>query len=315
VIELAAIEAARDRIAGTAIRTPLVRLHVEDAPAEIYLKLENLQPISSFKIRGATNAIMIAPAGERARGLVTASAGNMAQGVAWAARALGLPATIVVPEHAPEAKLAAITRLGGRVRKLPYDEWWDVIITGRVAGTDGLFVHPVQDPGVMAGNGTIGLEILEDLPDPDAVVIPYGGGGLTAGIASAVRALSPRTRIVTAEPETAAALAAAVAAGQPTDVEYRASFVDGSGSRRVLDSMWPLVAPLVDTALAIPVAEVAAAVRTLAERVRVISEGAGALAPAAALTGRAGTGKVVCIVSGGNIDLSKLSDILNGAPG
>ena len=313
--DLAAIEAARERIRGTAIRTPLVRLPVEDAPAEIYLKLENLQPINSFKIRGATNAVLLAPAAARARGLVTASAGNMAQGVAWAARELGVPATIAVPEHAPEAKLAAIERLGGRVLKLPYDDWWNVIITGHVDGTEGLFVHPVQDPGVMAGNGTIGLEILEDLPDPDAVVIPYGGGGLTVGIATAIRALRPATKIITAEPATAAALAAALAAGHPADVDYRASFVDGSGSRRVLDSMWPLVAPLVDQALAIEVGEVAAAVRTLAERARVIAEGAGALAPAAALAGRAGTGKIVCVVSGGNINLSKLGEILNGADG
>jgi threonine dehydratase len=315
VIELAAIEAARERIAGTAVRTPLVRLHVENVPAEIYLKLENLQPINSFKIRGATNAIMLAPPGERAKGLVTASAGNMAQGVAWAARELGLPATIAVPEHAPQAKLAAIERLGGRVLKLPYDDWWQVIVNSRVDGVEGLFVHPVQDPGVMAGNGTIGLEILEDLPDPDAIVIPYGGGGLTSGIASAVKALRPATRIVTAEPQGGAALAAAFKAGHPVDVEYRPSFVDGSGSRRVLDSMWPLVSGLVDQALAIPVEDVAAAVRTLAERVRVIAEGAGALAPAAALSGRAGTGKVVCIVSGGNINLSKLAEILNGAAG
>ena len=315
MIELAAIEAARERIAGAAIRTPLVRLHVEDAPAEIYLKLENLQPINSFKIRGATNAIMLAPASEWAKGLVTASAGNMAQGVAWAARTLGVPATIAVPEHAPEAKLAAIKRLGGRILKLPYDDWWNVIVTSHVAGVEGLFVHPVQDAGVIAGNGTIGLEILEDLPDLDAIVIPYGGGGLTVGIASAIRARRPQTKIFTAEPETGAALVAALRAGQPADVDYRASFVDGSGSRRVLDSMWPLVAPLVDRALAIPIAEVAAAVRTLAERVRVVAEGAGALAPAAALTGRAGTGKVVCVVSGGNINLSKLAEILNGAAG
>ena len=315
MIELADIEAARDRIAGAAVRTPLVRLYVDEAPAEIYLKLENLQPINSFKTRGATNAIMIAPAAERAKGLVTASAGNMAQGVAWAARELGLPATIAVPEHAPEAKLTAIERLGGQVIKLPYDDWWNVIITSHLDGVDGLFVHPVQDPGMMAGNGTIGLEILEDLPDPDAVVIPYGGGGLTAGIATAIRALRPQTRIVTAEPETGAALAAALAAGHPVSVDYRASFVDGAGSRRVLDSMWPLVAPLVDLAVAIPVGEAAAAVRTLAERARVIAEGAGALAPAAALSGRAGTGKVVCVVSGGNINLSKLAEILNGAAG
>ena len=315
MIELTEIEAARARIAGSVVRTPLVRLHVEDAPAEIYLKLENLQPINSFKIRGAANAVMLAPASARAKGLVTASAGNMAQGIAWTARELGVPATIVVPDHAPEAKLAAIERLGGRVLKVPYDVWWNVIVTSHLDGLDGLFVHPVQDPAVIAGNGTIGLEILEDLPDPDAVVIPYGGGGLTTGIASAVKALRPGTKIITAEPDTAAAMAAARAAGHPADVDYRPSFVDGSGSRRVLDSMWPLVAPLVDDALAIPVAEVADAVRTLAERVRVIAEGAGALAPAAALSGRAGTGKVVCVVSGGNINLGKLAEILAGSSG
>jgi threonine dehydratase len=297
------------------VRAPLVRLHVAEAPAEIYLKLENLQPINSFKIRGATNAVRQAPAGAWAKGLVTASAGNMAQGVAWTARELGVPATIAVPDHAPEAKTAAIERLGGRVLKITYDEWWNAIVSGRLDGVDGLFVHPVQDPGVIAGNGTIGLEILEDLPDPDTVVIPYGGGGLTTGIASAVKALRPGTRIVTAEPDTAAALAAALAAGHPADVNYRPSFVDGSGSRRVLDSMWPLVSPLVDDAVAVPVAEAAAAVRTLAERVRVIAEGAGALAPAAALSGRAGTGKIVCVVSGGNINLDKLAEILGGADG
>jgi threonine dehydratase len=309
LIELAAIEAARDRIKGAAVRTPLVRLHVE-GPAEIYLKLENLQPINSFKIRGATNAVRSAPESERARGLVTASAGNMAQGVAWVARELGVPATIAVPEHAPEAKLAAIERLGGRVLKLPYDDWWNVIVTSRVEGVDGLFVHPVQDEAVMAGNGTIGLEILEDLPDPDAVVIPFGGGGLTVGIGSAVKALRPQCKIYTAEPATGAALVAALRAGEPTDVEYETSFVDGSGSRRVLDPMWPRVKELVDDAFAVPIDDAAAAVRTLAERVRVIAEGAGALAPAAALDGRAGTGKVVCIVSGGNINLAKLAEIL-----
>ena len=314
MIELTAIEAARERIAGAAVRTPLVRLQAGDAPAEIYLKLENLQPINSFKIRGATNAVMLAPAAERAKGLVTASAGNMAQGVAWAARELGVPATIAVPEHAPEAKLAAIERLGGRVRKLPYDDWWNVIVTSRLEGTEGLFVHPVQDPGVMAGNGTIGLEILEDLPDPDAVVIPYGGGGLTVGIASAIRALRPETKIFTAEPETGAALAAALAAGHPADVDYRASFVDGVGQP--------------------PRARQHVAAGHAAGRRRPghpHRRGRGRRAPARRARpghrrgrGRAGAGrgagaagpgpgKVVCIVSGGNINLTKLADILQGA--
>jgi threonine dehydratase len=188
-------------------------------------------------------------------------------------------------------------------------------VTSNVDGIDGMFVHPVADPAVMAGNGTIGLEILEDLPDPDTVIIPYGGGGLTAGIASAIKAVAPETTIVTAEPATGAGLAAAMAAGHPVDAAFSPSFVDGAGSRRVLDSMWPLVRPLVDHALAVPVDEVAATVRLLAERVRVIAEGAGALAPAAALSGRAGGGKIVCVVSGGNINLSKLAEILTGASG
>ena len=314
MIALAEIEAARGRIAGSALRTPLVRLHLDDAPAEteIYLKLENLQPIGSFKVRGATNAILKASPEARAGGLVTASAGNMAQGVAWVARDLGVPATIAVPEHAPAAKLEAIERLGGRVLKLPYDDWWQVIVTGAIEGVPGLFIHPVQDEGVMAGNGTIALEILEDLPDPDAVLIPYGGGGLTAGIASAIRALRPETKVYAVEPSTGAALGAALAAGRPTEVEYQASFVDGSGSRMVLAPMWPLVSALVDGALAVSRQETAAAIRILAGRARVIAEGAGALALAAALSGRAGTGKVVCIVSGGNINLTTLAEILSG---
>ena len=313
MIALAEIEADRERIAGAAVRTPLVRLHLDDAPAEIWCKLETLQPIGSFKIRGATNAILKAPAAARADGLVTASAGNMAQGVAWAARELGLPATIAVPEHAPETKLAAIARLGGRVLKMPYEDWWGVIVSGCVDGVPGLFVHPVQDEGVMAGNGTIGLEILEDLPDPDAILIPYGGGGLTVGIASAIRAFRPQTKIYAVEPETGAALTAALAAGGPVEVDYQASFVDGSGSRSVLEPMWPRVSEVVDGAFSVSLEETAAAVRTLAERGRVVAEGAGALALAAALSGRAGSGKVVCIVSGGNIDLSTLAEIL-GSP-
>src|SRR5207237_621169 len=239
----------------------------------------------------------------------------MAQGVAWAARELGVPATIAVPEHAPDAKLRAIERLGGRIVKLPYDAWWQAIVDSRVDGVDGMFVHPVQDEHVMAGNGTIGLELLEDLPDLDAVVIPYGGGGLTVGIASAVKALRPEVKVYTGEPETGAALAAALCAGGPTDVDYKASFVDGAGSRRVLDPMWPRVSEVVDGALTVSVSDAAAAVRMLAERVHVIAEGAGALAPAAALAGGAGSGKVACIVSGANINPTKLAEILQGGDG
>lgn len=309
MIDLTAIEAARARIADVAVRTPLVRLPGVDG---LYLKLETLQPIGSFKIRGAANAIRSAPEESRRQGLVTISAGNMAQGVAWVAREFGLPATIAVPESAPQAKLDAIDRLGGQVVKLPYDDWWQAMIDARVPGVDGLLVHPVQDEAVMAGNGTIGLEILDDLPDVDAVVIPYGGGGLTVGIASAMRAVRPQTKVLTVEPATAAGLHAAMAAGEPADAEFEPSFVDGAGSRRVLDSMWPRVRPLIDEALTVSLADTAAAIRVLAERVRVIAEGAGALSVAAALAGQAGGGKVVCIVSGGNINLDVLARILTG---
>jgi threonine dehydratase len=312
VIELAEIERARERIAGTAVRTPLVRLHHDSGAAEIYCKLETLQPIGSFKLRGAANAIRSAAPAQLSDGLLTASAGNMAQGVAWVARELGLPATIAVPDHAPRTKLDAIARLGGEVVKLPYERWWQAIVTGEIEGLSGYFVHPVDDDAVMAGNGTIGLEILEDLPDVDTVVIPVGGGGLATGIASAIRARAPQTRIVTVEPDTGAALRAAFAAGAPADVDYQVSFVDGSGSRRVLDSMWPRLQPLVDDAVAVSIPQAAAAVRTLATRLRVISEGAGALATAAALAGLAGSGRIVCIVSGGNFDASALCPILTG---
>ena len=312
MIPLEEIRAARETIAGTAVRTPLVRLHV-DGPAAIYLKLENLQPIGSFKLRGAYNAMRRARREDLAGGVVTASAGNMAQGVAWAARELGVPATIVVPDHAPETKLAAIARLGGEVVKAPFERWWQAIEEHRFEGVDGLFVHPVENDHVMAGNGTIGLEILEDLADPDAVVIPWGGGGLTTGIASAVKQLRPETKIYAAEPATAAPLAATLAGGgEPVAVEYRPSFVDGAGSRALLPRMWERARPLLDGARAVSLEDTAAAVRLLAERVRVIAEGAGALAVAAALSGELGSGKIIAVVSGGNIDVSTLTRILAG---
>jgi threonine dehydratase len=311
-ITLPEIQAARDRIAGEVLRTPLVRLHFEDAPAEIYLKLELLQPIGSFKLRGASNAMLQATPQELARGVWTASAGNMAQGVAWQARKMGVPCAIVAPDHAPETKLAAIARLGGRVVQLPFAEWFGILDTHTVPGMDGLFVHPVSDPRVMAGNGTIALEILEDLPDVDAVVIPYGGGGLSSGIASALRALKPETRVYACEVETAAPLAAAFAAGAPVEVDYTATFVDGMGGRFVLADMWPLASQLLEGSLVVTLEQIAASIRLLAERARVIAEGAGAAPVAAALAGKAGGGKVVCVVSGGNIDTAKLVTILQG---
>jgi len=311
VIAIDEIEAARERIADVAVRTPLVRLQA-DTEAEIWLKLETLQPIASFKIRGAANAVRRAPAEQLQAGLVTASAGNMGRGVAWLARELGLTATIAVPDHAPQTKVDAIERLGGKVLRVPYADWWRAIETSRVDGVEGFFVHPVSDVAVMAGNGTIGLEILEDLPEPGTVLVPYGGGGLVTGIASALRARSPGTSIYAVEPATAAGLNGALAAGEPTEVDFQPSWVDGSGSPRVLPEMFARVRELVDGAFTATLEETAAAVRLLAERTRIVAEGAGGLALAAALAGKAGNGRVVCVVSGGNIDMSTLAPILLG---
>ena len=209
------IRAARVRIAGSALRTPLLRLNVADAPAEIWLKLENLQPIGSFKLRGAGNAIGLLAPEMLARGVYTASAGNMAQGVAWNARRLGVPCTVVVPEHAPQAKLAAIERLGADIVRIPFDAWWNVLVEHRHPGIEGVFIHPVSDPAVIAGNGTIGLEIMEDLPDVAAVVVPYGGGGLSCGIATSIRALAPGVKVLAAEVATAAPFSVSLAANAP----------------------------------------------------------------------------------------------------
>ncbi len=309
-LTLQEIEQARQRIRGVALRTPLIRLNVDDAPAEIYLKLENLQPIGSFKLRGAGNAMRLAGADKLKNGVYTASAGNMAQGVAWNARRMGVKCDVIVPDHAPQTKLAAIDRLGGRVTKIPFDDWWNVLVEHDYPGMKSFFIHPVSDRAVIAGNGTIGLEILEDLPEVDKVIVPYGGGGLVSGIATAVRALKPGTPVYACEVETAAPLRASLDAGRPTSVEYTPSFVDGIGAKALLGEMWPLVKSLVEGSLVVPLQEVASAVKLLIERNRVVAEGAGATSVAAALTGMAGTGKVVCVVSGGNIDREVLAAIL-----
>jgi threonine dehydratase len=306
------IRQARQSIAGSALRTPLVRLNAFEAPVEIYLKLENLQPIGSFKIRGATNAMAHTPPEQLARGVLTASAGNMAQGVAWRARELGIPCTVIAPDSAPETKIKAIERLGGRVIKVSFERWWQTFEERAYPGVDATFIHAFDDPRVMAGNGTIALEILEDLPDVEAIVIPWGGGGLTCGIAAGMRALKPRCRLFAAEIATAAPLAASLAAGSPQVVDYRPSFVDGIGSKTVFPQMLECAQALIDGALVASVEEVAAALSLMVERNHIIAEGAGACPVACALTGKAGNGKVVCVVSGGNIDVSTLCAVLGG---
>jgi threonine dehydratase len=311
LIAIEEIRAARERLAGRVLRTPLVPLDLPEQPAAIYLKLENLQPIGSFKLRGALNAVLQIDPDDLRAGVVTASAGNMGQGVAWAARELGLPCTVVVPDHAPETKLAAIERLGGRTLKVPYERWWQAISESSFPEVEGAFIHPVQDERVMAGNGTIGLEILDDLPEPDRVLVPFGGGGLSVGIASAVKAVRPSTRVYAVEPETGAPLTAAFETGEPRPVEYQVSFVDGSGAPAVLPAMWPRAREALDGAFSVSLDGTAAAVRLLAERARVVAEGAGALALAAALA-NGWDETIVCVVSGGNIDASALTKILAG---
>lgn len=298
-------------ISLSAIRTPLVRLNIESAPAEIYLKLENLQPIGSFKIRGASNAMARLSPEKLQRGVLTASAGNMAQGVAWCARSLGIPCTVIAPETAPETKITAIERLGGRVIKVSFAEWWRAFEQRSFPGVEGTFIHSFDDPDVMAGNGTIATEILEDLPDVDAIVIPWGGGGLTCGIASVMRELRPRCKIFASEVETAAPLAASLAAGTPTEVEYQPSWVDGIGAKTVFPQMFERARRLIDGSIVADLNSVAEALRLLIARNHIVAEGAGACPVACALSGKAGSGKIVCIVSGGNIDTSKLVRILN----
>ena len=311
-IPLKLIEEARERIKGKVLRTPLVRLNVDDASAEIFLKLENLQPTGSFKVRGACNAIALAGPDARKRGVYTCSAGNMAQALAWQARQDKIPCTVIVPDNAPETKLEAIRRFGAKIIQAPFDEVWNVVVTHRYPPLDGsVFIHPFAEARMMAGNGTAGLEILEDLPDVESVVIPFGGGGLSVGIASAIRAKKPQTRVYAVEPETAAPLSASFAAGSAQEINRTPSFVDGIGGKSVLPEMWErarvLLLPLV-----VSLSEIAAAVKLLIERNRVVAEGAGAASVAAATTGRAGSGKIVCVVSGGNIDSSKLVKILTG---
>jgi len=306
VIDLGDIRAARERIAGAAIRTPLLRL----PDADTWLKLEVLQAIGSFKIRGAANAMAQMEPAELARGVITASAGNMAQGVAWNARRLGVRCTVVAPDHAPEAKVRAVERLGGRVLKVPFDEWWQAFEDRGRPGLEGAFVHAFDDERVMAGNGTIGLELLEDLPDVETILVPWGGGGLSCGIASAVKALRPSCRVLAVEVETGAPLTASLAAGEPRTVDYRPSFVDGIGSKTVFASMLRRARRLLDGSVVVTLDEVAAAVRLLASQAHVVAEGAGAAPVAAALSGRAGSGRVACVVSGGSIDPPTLASLL-----
>jgi threonine dehydratase len=311
-ISLAEVEAAARRIHGIAIRTPLVDLNVEDSPARILLKLENLQPVGSFKIRGAANAMALIDSDELSKGVYTASAGNMAQGVAWNARRLGIPCHVVLPDNAPDTKVEAVERMGGIAIPVPWDVWWQVLLDHHYDGVPGTFIHPVADRAVVAGNGTSGLEILDDCPDVDAIVVPFGGGGQACGIASAVKVLKPGVKVFAAEVKTAAPLAASFEADAPTSIERIPSFVDGIGGKGVLPEMWPLASSLLDGSLVVSLESIVDAIRLLMIRNRVMAEGAGGASVAAALDGLAGEGTVVAVVSGGNLSSAALRAIVEG---
>ena len=305
------IEWARRRVAGAAIRTPLIKLPpfaAESRWPEVYLKLENLQPVGSFKIRGAASALLGVSAGDLHDGVCTASAGNMAQGVAWCALHAGVPCKVIIPDGAPEAKRDAITALGAELVPVPFADWWRVMETHDPMDVPGWFVHPVENVDVMAGNGTIALEIIEDLPAVDAVIVPFGGGGLISGIGAGMRALKPQCKVIAAEVETAAPLRASLDAGEARAIDRIPSFVDGIGGSAVLPAMWPLVRQVVDDAIVVSLAEIEDAIRLLVRRARVVAEGAGASSVAAAR--KLDFRRIVCVVSGGNIDASVLASIL-----
>jgi threonine dehydratase len=310
-VTLDEIEAARARISGTAIRTPLVRLDLGPDGPDIRLKLENLQPTNAYKIRGAANAVACLSPEDRARGVWTVSAGNAGQAVAYAARKAGIPASVVAIESAPQTKLDRMAALGARIVPVPYEIAWQAVTEHRYEGMDGTFIHPFDNHHFIAGHGTMGLEILEDAPDVRAVIAAIGGGGLITGVASAIKAKRPEVRIYGAEPATAAPYALSRREGRPVKFpDWEASFVDGAGGQSMIPRMWERMLPLVDGAIVVTLEQTRQAMKLLAEKVRVIAEGAGALSPAAALTGQAGEGPIVCVISGGNIDLAKFCSLI-----
>src|SRR5882724_11452548 len=309
-IELAEIRAARERIANTIVRTPLIRLQLGPEYSDIRLKLENLQPINAYKFRGAANAVALLSKSERERGVWTISAGNAGQGVAYAARAAGVPCVVVVVETAPKSKLERMKTLGAKLIPVPYEIAWKALDERSFPGVDGTFIHPFDDDDFIAGHGTMGLEILEDAPDTAAVIASIGGGGLVTGVGAAIKALKPETKIFGVEPETAAPSALSFKMGSPQVFkDWKASFVDGAGGQSTFPRMWERMKPIVDDYFVVSLEETRNAMRLMAEKARVISEGAGALPLAAALSGKAGQGPIVAVVSGGNIDLKKFCEL------
>jgi threonine dehydratase len=310
-VTLADIEAARARIAGTVLRTPLVRLDLGPNGPDIRLKLENLQPTNAYKIRGAANAVANLSEEARARGVWTVSAGNAGQGVAFAARAAGVPCAVVAIETAPQTKLDRMRALGARIVPVSYDDAWQAVTDHAFAGMDGVFIHPFDNHDFIAGHGVMGLETLEDAPDVRTVICAIGGGGLISGVGSAIKAKAPHVKVLGAEPETAAPYALSLREGGPRRfANWQASFVDGAGGKSVTERMWERMRMVVDGSITVTLDQTREAMRLLAEKARVIAEGAGCLAPAAALTDEAGEGPIVCVVSGGNIDLATFAELV-----
>ena len=310
-VSLGEIREARERIAGTIVRTPLIRLQLGPDYPDIRLKLENLQPINAYKLRGAANAVAMLSDHERERGVWTISAGNAGQGVAYAAKKAGVPCTVVVIQTAPASKIERMKALGAKLVPVAYDVAWKALEERSFPGVDGTFVHPFDDHNFIAGHATMGLEILEDAPDTAAIIASIGGGGLVVGVASAIKALKPDVRVWGAEPETAAPAALSFQKGSPqVFTDWKSSFVDGAGGQSVFPRMWERMKPLLDGSIVVTLDETKSAMRLMAEKARVISEGAGALPLAAALTGKAGYGPIVAIVSGGNIDLKKFCELI-----
>jgi threonine dehydratase len=310
-ITLAEIRAARERIAGTIVRTPLIKLQLGPDYPDIRLKLENLQPINAYKLRGAANAVAMLPESDRAGGVWTISAGNAGQGVAYAARQASVPCTVVAIETAPQSKLDRMRALGAKLITVPYDIAWKALEDRAYPGAEGTFIHPFDDHNFIAGHGSMGLEILEDAPDTAAIIGGIGGGGLVVGVGSAVKALKPDVKMFGAEPETAAPASLSFQKGSPQAyADWKLSFVDGAGGQSMFPRMWERMKPLMDGYIVVSLEETKAAMRLMAEKARIISEGAGALPLAAALTGKAGKGPIVAIVSGGNIDLKKFFELI-----
>src|SRR5436190_23902883 len=311
-IELAQIRAARERIANTIVRTPLIRLQLGPEYSDIRLKLENLQPINAYKLRGAANAVALLSKSERERGVWTISAGNAGQGVAYAARQAGVPCKVVAVGTAPKSKLDRMKALWAKLILVPYEVAWQALEERSFPGAEGTFIHPFDDDNFIAGHGTMGLEILEDAPDAAAVIASIGGGGLITGVGSAIKALKPHVKIFGVEPETAAPAALSFEKGSPQVFpNWRASFVDGAGGQSMFPRMWERMKPVVDDYLVVTLKQTKNAMRLLAEKARIISEGAGALSVAAALSGEAGKGPIVAIISGGNIDLQKFCELIS----